>query len=174
MRLVRPSAAYVPSYLHEVRSGWEWDEFFFSDGDPMLNRAKVSTTSLLSGFREDERPGRLPSRFRFMWENGYLGSINLRWEPGTHELPFPVLGHIGYGVIPRARGRGVASDALRQMLPLAWEQGLQYVDVVTDPENIASQRVIANAGGTFVEEFENKRPTASCGEIVLRWRITRV
>jgi predicted acetyltransferase len=32
-------------------------------------------------------------------------------------------------------------------------QGLRYVDLTTDPDNVASQKVIEANGGVFVEEF---------------------
>jgi RimJ/RimL family protein N-acetyltransferase len=56
-------------------------------------------------------------------------------------------GHVGYWVAAQARGRGVASDALRALSRWAFESlGLGRVELVTDPENIASQRVAEKAG----------------------------
>ena len=56
-------------------------------------------------------------------------------------------GHVGYWVAARARGRGVAADALRALSRWALESlGLGRVELVTDPENIASQRVAERAG----------------------------
>jgi len=56
-------------------------------------------------------------------------------------------GHVGYWVAAQARGRGVASDALRALSRWALESlGLGRVELVTDPENIASQRVAERAG----------------------------
>jgi RimJ/RimL family protein N-acetyltransferase len=56
-------------------------------------------------------------------------------------------GHIGYWVAAHARGRGVASDALRALSRWAFESlGLGRVELVTDPENVASQRVAERAG----------------------------
>jgi RimJ/RimL family protein N-acetyltransferase len=56
-------------------------------------------------------------------------------------------GHIGYWVAAHARGRGVASDALRALSRWAIEElGLKRLELVTDPENVASQRVAEKAG----------------------------
>ena len=56
-------------------------------------------------------------------------------------------GHVGYWVAPQARGRGVAPDALRTLSHWAFESlALGRVELVTDPENIASQRVAEKAG----------------------------
>jgi RimJ/RimL family protein N-acetyltransferase len=56
-------------------------------------------------------------------------------------------GHVGYWVAAQARGRGVAPDALRALSLWAFESlGLGRVELVTDPENIASQHVAEKAG----------------------------
>jgi RimJ/RimL family protein N-acetyltransferase len=62
-----------------------------------------------------------------------------------------IRGHIGYWVAEPARGRGVATRALR--LLAAWgheDLELQRVELITDPDNIASQRVAEKVG--FVRE----------------------
>ena len=43
--------------------------------------------------------------------------------------------------------------ALRLLLPEAKAEGLPFVEITTDPENIASQRVIQRNGGVLVERF---------------------
>ena len=69
-----------------------------------------------------------------------LGSIDMnvnRWRTG----------HIGYWVAPGARGRGVCTTALS--LLSAWgfgELGLGRLELLTDPGNVASQRVAEKAG----------------------------
>ena len=56
-------------------------------------------------------------------------------------------GHVGYWVAAQARGRGVAPDALRALSRWAFGSlGLGRIELVTDPENIASQRVAEKAG----------------------------
>jgi predicted acetyltransferase len=40
------------------------------------------------------------------------------------------------------------------MLPLAAERGLRCVEITTDPDNRASQRVIEANGGRLVERFD--------------------
>jgi RimJ/RimL family protein N-acetyltransferase len=57
-------------------------------------------------------------------------------------------GEIGYWVAPWARGRGVASAAVRRLSAHMFEQGLQRLVLRTDPENAASQRVAIAAGFT--------------------------
>ena len=85
----------------------------------------------------------------------YLGRITLR-----HELTDALLtwgGHIGYAVRPSARRRGHASSALRSMLRLAGERGIDPVLVTCDLDNTASRTVIERAGGVFEDIREGKR-----------------
>ncbi|MSP59265.1 MAG: GNAT family N-acetyltransferase [Myxococcales bacterium] len=60
-------------------------------------------------------------------------------------------GHIGYDTVPSFRGRGVATEMLRQALPLARALGLTAVLITCDDTNAASIRVIEKNGGSLKE-----------------------
>jgi predicted acetyltransferase len=116
---------------------------------------------------------RLPGYNRWMWDGEFCGVVGFRWSRGARgagapgvahrgagapgvaieALPPHCLGHVGYSVVPWKRGRGYAKSALREFLPEAKAEGLKYVELVTDHDNIASQRVIEANGGVLVEEF---------------------
>lgn len=178
MELVEPNRDALPSYRDAIRAGWDWDTFFLGSPEHILTAEDPD--ALLAPIRDGDHAGeplnlpdgrvavRLPSIVRWMWDDGFVGSINLRWLIGTPELPADVLGHIGYGTVPRARGKGYATEALRQALPLLWQQGLPYADIVTDPDNVISQRVIEHNGGERLGTFLD-----SVGSPVLRWRVMR-
>jgi RimJ/RimL family protein N-acetyltransferase len=74
-------------------------------------------------------------------ETGALaGSIAIKMQPFSS-------GHIGYWVAGEARGRGVATTALKRLSRWAVDElGLKRLELVTDPENLASQRVAEKAG----------------------------
>jgi predicted acetyltransferase len=93
----------------------------------------------------------------------------LRWSPGTGDLPEWCPGHIGYGVVPWKRGRGYATAAVAQILPEARDRGLPYVDLTTEPDNAASQRVILANGGVLIERFSAAHEHG--GGPLLRFRI---
>jgi predicted acetyltransferase len=90
---------------------------------------------------------------RWLWDGEFCGSIGFRWQRGTEALPPYCLGHIGYAVVPWKQRRGYATSALRELLREAKAEGLRYVEITTATENVASQRVIENNEGVFVEEF---------------------
>lgn len=113
---------------------------------------------------------RLPSISRYMWADGQpAGRISYRWKAGTTKLPAHVLGHIGYETFPWFQKRGFATSALKQILTYPREQKMPYVEITTNVDNFASQKVITNNGGVVVEEFE--KPASSGGGKALRYLI---
>jgi predicted acetyltransferase len=166
MQLVRPSLTYLPGYVTALRRGWSADnargkaaareELAKIDEDPQVfvdqlfdPEAKGPPVTLPDGSTVTRLPG-----FRlWLWDGEFCGSIGFRWQPGTARLPPHVLGHIGYGVVPWKRGRGYATLALGLILPHARAEGLPYVEITTDPGNLASQRVVLANGGVLVERF---------------------
>jgi predicted acetyltransferase len=79
------------------------------------------------------------------------------------------LGHIGYAVVAWKQGRGYATRALGLLLPEARAQGLAFVEITTNADNVASQRVITSNGGQLIERFN--KPAAYGGAPSLRFRI---
>jgi RimJ/RimL family protein N-acetyltransferase len=65
---------------------------------------------------------------------------------GFHRPPEAGIIEVGYGVVPAARGRGVATAALVQILDVAARLGVRQVIGRTTPDNVASQRVMLKAG----------------------------
>ena len=113
---------------------------------------------------------RLPGFNRWLWDSEFCGSIGFRWQPGTAELPPHVLGHIGYSVVPWKRGRGYATKALALMLNEARAEGLPYVQLTADSDNLASQKAILANGGKLIEEFSKPAQYGS-PRACLRYRI---
>ncbi|WP_409185314.1 GNAT family N-acetyltransferase [Amycolatopsis sp. VS8301801F10] len=86
---------------------------------------------------------------RWLVEDGrVLGGIALRTGPAEYVR---WAGHLGFGLRPSARGRGLASWALREMLPEARRLGLSRVLLVCEGENLASAKTIERAGGVLEE-----------------------
>src|SRR6185503_5309757 len=102
---------------------------------------------------DGSRVPRLPGFARWIWDGDLAGSINLRWQPGTAELPPHVLGHIGYSVVPWKRRRGHATRALALILDEARAVGLERVDLTADLDNLVSHRVIAANDGVELGHF---------------------
>jgi predicted acetyltransferase len=166
MTLVWPAAEYLPGYIDALNRGWSPDnvrgaaaareqlERIVADADAFLaslvdREAKGDPIALPDGTTVE----RLPGYNRWIWDGEFCGVVGFRWARGTEALPPHCLGHIGYSVVAWKRGRGYATQALRELLPDARAEGLRYVELVTDHDNVASQRVIEANGGVLVEEF---------------------
>jgi predicted acetyltransferase len=181
MELVWPAAEYLPGYVHALQQGWSPDTLRPEAALDDLARIAADPERFLAEQVDREAKGprivrpdgstvaRLPGYSRWMWDGEFCGTIGLRWQPGTEELPPYCLGHIGYSVVPWKRRRGYATRALQLLLPLVREEALAYVDLTTDVGNIASQRVIEANGGQLVERFF--KSAAHGGTESLRFRI---
>ena len=164
MDLVRPAPPYLTSYSEALSKGWSPDNTRDVSGDELRLIAQ-DPARFLDSLTDPEAKGppitlpdgsqarRLPGFRLWMWDGDFCGSIGLRWQPGTSELPPYCLGHIGYAVVPWKAGRGYATRALGLLLPMARERGLDHVDLTTDPDNIPSQRVILANGGVLQGQF---------------------
>jgi predicted acetyltransferase len=89
--------------------------------------------------------GRVHCTYRWIVEaDRVLGGIALRHELNALNKH---LGHIGYGIRPSARRRGLATWALGRMLVEAQQLGLDRVLLVCAGDNIASVKTIEHHGG---------------------------
>lgn len=181
MDLVVPAAPYLDGYLDALRREWSptttnpefWrEELARVEADPDAALAAFATVD--PGGRTITLPDgsvvpRIPGIVRWMWDGEFAGAISLRWQPGTAELPPHVLGHIGYSVVPWKQRRGYATAALAAMLGIAREQGLPYVELTTQPDNVGSQRVIEANGGVSLGEFDE--PVQYGGHRGVKYRI---
>ena len=182
LELVRPSTEHLPGYIAALQRGWSADNLRGAAAaaeklehiaaDPATFLARMVDREASGGpvtLPDGSQAARLPSVRYWLWDGEFCGSIGLRWPANKGVMPPHVLGHIGYAVVPWKRRRGCATRALALLLPEARAEGLAWVDITTDPDNIASQRVITANGGVLVERFD--RPAAYGGTPGLRYRI---
>jgi predicted acetyltransferase len=171
--LLRPTPDLLPGYVAALQRGWSPDNvrgavaareileriatepevYFLTTHDP---EGQGPPVTLADG---SQRP-RLPGVSRWIWDaedpgpGGFAGTIGLRWMAGHAPLPSWVLGHVGYAVPEWQRGHGHATRALGKLLQEARGFGLPFVDLTTDPDNTASQRVMTSNGAALLETFD--------------------
>ena len=183
LELRKPFLEGLPQYVAALERGWSPDNVNGRKAaEEQLARIAEEPDGFLASLDDPQGKGppvklpdgsevqRLPGYHRWIWDGEFCGTVGFRWRPGTAELPAHVLGHLGYAVVPWKQGRGYATRALGLILPEARTQGLPYVELTTDPDNIASQRVIEANGGVLIERF--RKPAAYGEADSLRYRIS--
>lgn len=182
LRIVVPAPDHLPGYVAALRQGWSPDNVRGKPAaDEELSKIDRDSTAFLGSLVDREAKGepitlrdgsvvaRLPGYRHWLWDGEFCGAIGFRWQHGTEALPPHCLGHIGYAVVPWKQRLGYATEALRQLLPMAGAEGLRYVEITADADNLASQRVIEANGGVVVEQFT--KPEQFGGKPGLRYRI---
>jgi predicted acetyltransferase len=183
MHLVWPAMEHLPGYADALRRGFYPDNTRgAASAQEELRRIEADAEAFVASLVDREASGapvtlpdgsvvpRLPGYRLLLWDGEMCGHIGFRWQPGTAALPPHCLGHVGYAVVPWKRRLGYATEALRQLLPLARREGLPYVEITTDADNLPSQRVIEKNGGYRVGAVT--RPAQFGGTPAMRFRIT--
>lgn len=147
LTLVVPSVDYKESYLEALR-GFKAEKLWWYEG---VNIYELEDDFSAYVDRLTTQKGR--TNFWAIVEGKFAGKIHV-WHELTPELR-KVGGHIGYDTAPAFRGKGVASEMLRKVLPFAKTIGLIEVLLTCDDTNIASSKVIEKNGGIL---SETKRP----------------
>jgi predicted acetyltransferase len=155
--LIEPTVELRDSWLESARE-WGTDS---QDGAGVWEATDLTTVSGFAEWVEKLRqqgfiattPDKVPATYWWIVEDGnYQGAITLR-----HALNDKLLeggGNIGYGVRPSARGRGLASWALGQVVDIARERGMDRVLVTCDDDNVASAKTIERNGGVLEDVRE--------------------
>ena len=166
LHLIQPTLEALPSYAAALSRGWSPDNIR-REVAAREQLAKIDDDAAAFVAQQTDRDAkgppiklpdgstaaRIPGYQMWMWDGEFCGSIGFRWQPGTSALPPHVLGHIGYAVVPWKRRRGYATAALGMLLPRARAEGLAFVEITTDADNPASQRVILANGGVLVGPY---------------------
>lgn len=178
-----PTQAHLPAYRAALERGWSPNILRPEVAREELDRISRDPIGFLGSFDQRDPASvrgatiplpdgsyvsRLPSMRFLIWNDGFCGVIGLRWKPGTTSLPPTCLGHVGYNVLPWRRGEGLATRALLALLPRAQDIGLPFVDLTTDPDNRASQRVIEKAGGRFLHRFTPPAAVSTVDKLLYR------
>jgi predicted acetyltransferase len=155
LELVSPTVDLRPSWLC-ARD--EWGRDVHQAGSGLSDSVDVDTVEGFADWvrwlcqQSDEsaplEPGRVHATYWWIVEDGtYLGAISLRHR--LNDFLLRAGGHIGYGVRPSARRRGIATWALGAALAHAGTLGLDRVLITCDDDNVASARTIERHGGVL-------------------------
>ena len=145
--LIEPTGRLHAAWL-EARA--EWGPGAHEDGFGLLPTDDVDSPAGFVAWVE--RLAGESERCAYRWiveDDQVLGGIALRHE-GNDFVPWA--GHIGYGIRPSVRRRGLATWALGRMVCKARVLGMERLLVVCEPENVASARTIERHGGALEDD----------------------
>lgn len=117
-----------------AREGWSWDAGYPTEGDVIMARWAID-----AGLQPT--PARPWGPLQVEVDGIAVGGAGFKGAPddaGTVE--------IGYGIVESRSGRGIATEAVRQLVSLALSSGAVRVIAETDVDNVASQRVLIRCG----------------------------
>jgi RimJ/RimL family protein N-acetyltransferase len=138
--LTRGEAERVVRRRRKDRVDLPWAEGYPLDGDSRACASYVSHLPLTGGSAGHDAFG----YYQIVEAGVVIGGI------GFHGRPRQGVVEIGYGIVPSARERGVATAALRMIIGLAAQfDGVRQVVGRTSEDNVASQRVMLGAGMRF-------------------------
>ncbi|MGW3649364.1 GNAT family N-acetyltransferase [Streptomyces sp. NPDC000878] len=152
--LIAPTARLHPAWI-EARD--EWGPGLHEDGFGVGPSDEVDSPAGFAGWvtrlaaeSDPSKPvvaGQISCIYRWIVERDrVLGGIALRYGLNDYVLQF---GHIGYGIRPSSRRRGLATWALVRMLDEARTLGLDRVLLVCAVDNLASVKTIEQRGGVL-------------------------
>ncbi|HEY8912852.1 GNAT family N-acetyltransferase [Lacisediminihabitans sp.] len=133
-----------------LRTTWleahaEWGPGVHEDGFGLLPTDEVDSPAGFAAWAA--RLAEDSARCTYRWiveDDQVLGGIALRHESND---VVQRAGHIGYGIRPSARRRGLATWALGQMVDEARGLGMHRVLVVCEAGNLQSAKTIERQGG---------------------------
>ncbi len=152
LKLVKLEERYMPQLIDMMdewtASGEEIVPYAIQKAD--YHRFETYQPSLETG---EGHPQLVPDSTWFCLDtdrNRFVGAVNIR-----HRLNHFLLhhgGHIGDGVRPSERGKGIATRMVALALEKCMELGIERVLMVCDKDNPASARTIVKNGGILENE----------------------
>jgi predicted acetyltransferase len=101
---------------------------------------------------KDVAPGWVSATFELaIVDMRIVGRLSVRH--GLNDFLLQQGGHIGYGVLPAYRRRGIGKRMLHRGLELTAALGIQRALVTCDEGNLPSRRVIEGAGGVYESSY---------------------
>jgi len=109
--------------------------------------------SIIESICEDQKAENLYMNIIRNDSNEMVGRINL--FPIQME-PYNCAFELGYRIGEANQGKGYGSEVLKQLIKLAFDTyGIDYIQALTSPNNIASQIILIKNGFAFIKRVPN-------------------
>lgn len=152
-RLVLPAWAHKREYLAALAQPGPADEDWLPLAARRDGRSYGAVLRGMQRLRTNPPEGLMPSTLFFFMDDAdhLLGFLDVRHR--LNEELSRVGGHIGYGLVPSARGQHLAPVMLRLGLQQARRLGLGRVLITCNKTNLPSAATIRRCGGTLTGEY---------------------
>lgn len=154
LKLVKPSIHYKESFIEaiiEFQNEGSYKNFDSTSPEESFNNFLRKLENKEKGVSLPEGVPKESTRWLVLG-NEFIGAVS--W---MHELvgeSSHVEGSVSYGVRPSKRNMGYGTQALKLIIPLVREIGMDRVLVVCDDDNIGSIKVIESNGGVLESKIE--------------------
>ncbi|VUD65057.1 hypothetical protein TDB9533_03468 [Thalassocella blandensis] len=103
-----------------------------------------------------------------------VGAVNLRLTKNKEIVQF--YGHLGFEVVEKYRGHGLARQACELLVPYARALGFRRIVITCHPANTASRCTIENLGARFItyRDFPAKSSAYDSERLIYCWEIASV
>jgi len=165
--LIKPSADFEASYREYIRELGDEERYPFT-----LDFDHSNFATLLQRLGELEAghnlgPGHVPSSTCWLVEGKeVVGVSSLR-----HTLNQDIRwcgGHIGLGVRPSRRGRGLGAELMNLTIQEARKRGIEEIHIHCYKSNPASARIIEANGGVLQSEIKDGAPAKDVQRFVVQ------
>jgi predicted acetyltransferase len=156
-------AAFLKGATEWQEADLAWYTFEWKPGGSyavMLERLRKNAADI------DVPPQFVPSSMLYAFVNGEIvGRLNVRHTLNEHLKARG--GHVGYAVAPKFRGRGYATEIMKQGMAFCRRRGIRDIMVTCADTNVASWKIIEHVGGQLRDKVVDDK-----GELVRRYWIT--
>jgi predicted acetyltransferase len=149
LELILPDVARHSAWLASHR---EWGPGLHEDGFGLGVDDDVESAEGFAAWVSRIRSLRAAQMWWIVEDGAVQGGIALRTATNANVLR---LGHVGYGIRPSARGRGIATWAVGALLPHARAAGLSRLLLVCLENNVGSIKNIERHGGVLEQVVDD-------------------
>jgi len=144
--------AFIQGAKEWVGESPGWYSFVWKEGMAFHDMLEILRKEHLG---IDIDPSRVPHTMLYgFFEGQIVGRVSVRHK--LNEKLRERGGHIGYAVAPRFRGRGFATEMVRQVIPFCKSLGINSIMVTCADDNVPSWKIIEHFGGQLQDRVWDK------------------
>lgn len=159
MELVTPDIKYKDSFIEALKDGFRFGAQtpfsteriaeIESDFESYLSNKILAPYDSTPKLRDDGKyyPNSPQIPYWLIDDGKFIGGFNLRTQ--LNDFLMYIGGNVGYGITPKYRRKGYATQGLKLLIAKARELGMKKLLVAAKEDNVASWKTIEKNGGVL-------------------------